>query len=83
MPQFDPEVAHDVLIPMAEAAYLPSLPSDSLPSGYEVVGPIKVSRVRAAIVAAQASTSPAPAPQLVERMRQDGDGLERSSWVPR
>ena len=78
MPQFDPEFAHDVLIPIAEAAYLPSLPSDSLPSGYEVVGPIKVSRVRAAIVAAQASTSPAPAPQLVERMRQDGDGF---GWV--
>jgi triacylglycerol lipase len=71
--QFDPEYAHDVLIPIAEAAYLPSLQADSLPPGYEVVGPIKVNESRAA-----ASAALAPHLALVQRMRQDGDGF---GWV--
>jgi triacylglycerol lipase len=78
--RFDPEYAHDVLIPIAEAAYLPSLQPDSLPPGYEVVGPIKVNQARVAALAAAAAASPVPAPRLalVQRMRQDGDGF---GWV--
>jgi triacylglycerol lipase len=78
--QFNPEYAHDVLIPIAEAAYLPSLQSDSLPPGYEVVGPIKVNESRAAeqIAAAAASAALPPHLALVQRMRQDGDGF---GWV--
>src|ERR1019366_2298935 len=78
--QFDPEYAHDVLLPIAEAAYLPSLQLDSLPPGYEVVGPIEVNESRAAAQSAGAAASAALAPYLalVQRMRQDGDGF---GWV--
>ncbi len=80
MARFDPEFALDVLIPIAEAAYLPVLQPDSLPPGYEAVGAITVNQVRAAALTAQAAASAAPAPHLamVQRMRQDGDGF---GWV--
>lgn len=79
MAQFNPEYAHDVLIPIAEAAYLPSLQADSLPPGYEVVGPITVSQNRVAAMAATAIRGALPPHlALVQRMRQDGDGF---GWV--
>ncbi len=72
MADFDIGFAHDVLIPIAEAAYLPNLAPDSLPPGYEVVGPITVNQIRAAAITAEAAT---PAARLVQRMRADGDGF--------
>ena len=47
-------VCHDVLIPIAEAAYLPNLQSGSLPPGYEAVGPIRVNERAAAAQIVQA-----------------------------
>jgi triacylglycerol lipase len=78
--RFDPEFAHDILIPIAEAAYIPNLQPDSLPPGYEIVGPIRVNQIRAAAIAAQAATSSSPSSHvaLLQRMRADGDGF---GWV--
>ena len=79
MARFDAEFAYDVLIPIAEAAYVPVLRPDSLPSGYEMVGAITVNQDRAAAMAATAPAAALP-PHLamVQRMRQDGDGF---GWV--
>jgi triacylglycerol lipase len=80
VPQFNPEFAHHVLLPIAEAAYLPRLQFDSLPPGYELVGPIRVDQnaAGAQIVAAAPSATLAPHLALVQRMRRDGDGF---GWV--
>ena len=80
MSRFDPEFAHDVLIPIAEAAYLPALQPDSLPTGYEPVGPLRVNQIRAAAITAEAMPSAAPAPHvaLMQSMRKDGDTF---GWV--
>ena len=80
MDRFDPEFAHDVLIPIAEAAYLPTLQLDSLPAGYKPVGPLRVNQIRAAAITAEAAPSLAPARHvaLMQSMRKDGDTF---GWV--
>ncbi len=80
MVRFDPEFTHDVLIPIAEAAYLPELQSDSLPAGYEVVGPISVNVNNAAAQIAGAAAPEVLPPHLamVQRMRRDSDEF---GWI--
>jgi triacylglycerol lipase len=78
VPQFSALFAHDVLLPIAEAAYLPALAADSLPAGYAVVGPITVSPLRFAALAAENLQSTAPHLALMQAIRQSGDTF---GWV--
>ena len=82
MAQFEVQFAHDVLISLAEAAYLPLVSPDALPPGYEVVGPLRVNQIRAERVMAEATASMASAAQarMLAQMRKDGDGF---GWVVR
>jgi predicted lipase len=78
MSTFDPQYAHDVLIPIAEAAYDNNLPID-LPSNFSVVGQIVVDPAKVAMaLAAAVAGAAAPHMLMIQRMRASGDGF---GWV--
>jgi triacylglycerol lipase len=72
---FDPKFAHDILLPIAEAAYLPKVQANDLPANFSVVGPIVVDQTRFAALMAAAPLQHA---QVVAKMRASGDGF---GWV--
>jgi hypothetical protein len=77
MSSFDPQFAHDILIPLAEAAYVANRNGLNLPLNYAVVGPISVSQGVVANLAAQNALL-GPHPDLIGRMCASGDGF---GWV--
>jgi triacylglycerol lipase len=79
MATFDPKYAHDVLLPLAEAAYSAAAPAN-LPPNFQVVGPITVDPNHALAMAALAAPA-AALPyhlKLIQNMRKDGDVF---GWV--
>src|SRR5712692_2174233 len=52
MSTFDPKFAHDVLLPIAEAAYLANVQPNNLPANYSVVGQITADQAKVAAIAA-------------------------------
>ncbi len=76
MSMFDPEYAHDVLIPIAEAAYDNNPPID-LPPNFSVVGQILVNPGKvASALAATVAGAAAPQMLMVQKMRASGDGFD-------
>jgi len=75
MATFDPQFAHDILLPIAEAAYLQTLASDSLPSDYTVVGQITADTNKAQALAA---TAPANHQAMIQNLMSDGNFF---GWV--
>lgn len=75
MASFDPKFAHDILLLLAEAAYVPNQANLNFPQGYSVVGPITVNQAR--LTSLSLAAAPVHA-ELVARMRAMGDGF---GWV--
>ena len=66
MSSFDPQFALDVLLPLAEAAYVADEDQLSLPQGFSVVGQIRLDKAKMTAMVAQAAPSPHQATLLAQ-----------------